>query len=75
MFSAFMKSKSFQDLLRATVLDVLRSPEGQELIAKAYQDRKTWNRMAVINVARSGIFAADRSIREYADNIWHVGHR
>ena len=35
MFSAFMKSKSFQDLLRATVLDVLRSPEGQELIAKA----------------------------------------
>ena len=37
MFSAFMKSKSFQDLLRATVLDVLRSPEGQELIAKAVQ--------------------------------------
>ena len=35
MFSAFMKSKSFQDLLRATVLDVLRSPEGQELIATA----------------------------------------
>ena len=35
MFSAFMKSKSFQALLRATVLDVLRSPEGQELIAKA----------------------------------------
>ena len=35
MFSAFMKSKSFQDLLRATVLDVLRSPEGQELIARA----------------------------------------
>ena len=35
MFSAFMKSKSFQDLLRAPVLDVLRSPEGQELIAKA----------------------------------------
>ena len=35
MFSAFMKSKSLQDLLRATVLDVLRSPEGQELIAKA----------------------------------------
>lgn len=35
MFRAFMKSKSFQDLLRATVLDVLRSPEGQELIARA----------------------------------------
>ena len=47
----------------------------QEQIAKAYQDRKAWNRMAVINVARSGIFAADRSIAEYADNIWHVDHR
>ena len=35
MFSAFMKSKSFQDLLRATVVDGLRAPEGQELIAKA----------------------------------------
>lgn len=37
MFSAFMKSKSFQELLRATVLDVLRSPEGQELLSKAVQ--------------------------------------
>lgn len=37
MFQAFMKSKSFQDLLRATVLDVLRSPEGQALLTKAVQ--------------------------------------
>lgn len=37
MFSAFLKNKSFQDLLRTTVLDVLRSPEGQELISKAVQ--------------------------------------
>lgn len=35
MFQAFMKSKSFQDLLRATVLDVLRSPEGRALLTKA----------------------------------------
>lgn len=35
VFSAFLKSKSFQDMVRATVLEVLRSPEGQELIAKA----------------------------------------
>ena len=32
-------------------------------------------RCALINIARSGIFAADRSIAEYADNIWHVEHR
>ena len=34
MFDAFAKNKAFQDLLRATVLEVLRSPEGQELLAR-----------------------------------------
>ena len=38
VFSALLKSKSFQDMVRSTVLDVLRSPEGQQLLAKA--DRK-----------------------------------
>lgn len=35
VFSALLKSKSFQSMVRETVLEVLRSPEGQELIAKA----------------------------------------
>ncbi len=35
VFSALLKSKSFQDMIRSTVLEVLRSPEGQELLAKA----------------------------------------
>ena len=35
VFSALLKSKSCQSMVRDTVLDVLRSPEGQELIAKA----------------------------------------
>ena len=47
----------------------------QTLVAEAYKDTRAWNRMALINIARSGIFAADRSIVEYADNIWHVEHR
>lgn len=38
----------------------------------AYQDPKRWNRMALMNIARSGIFAADRSIRDYARDIWNV---
>ena len=44
-------------------------------IDEAYKDRARWQRMALINTARSGIFAADRSIRSYADYIWHVPHR
>lgn len=35
VFSALLKSASFQSMVRSTVLEVLRSPEGQELIAKA----------------------------------------
>ena len=35
VFSALLKSKSFQTMIHDTVLDVLRSPEGQELLSKA----------------------------------------
>ena len=35
MLSAFLKSQSFQEMVRATVLEVLRSPEGEELVRKA----------------------------------------
>ena len=35
IFDSFLKSKAFQDMVRSTVTEVLRSPEGQELIAKA----------------------------------------
>ena len=37
IFDSFLKSKAFQDMVRTTVAEVLRSPEGQELIAKAVQ--------------------------------------
>ena len=39
MVDAFLNSKKFQESLRAAVLDVLRSPEGQELLAKAVKKR------------------------------------
>ena len=41
----------------------------------AYGDRTRWNQMSLINIARSGIFAADRSIQDYAHDIWHVPTR
>lgn len=37
-----------------------------------YGDSIKWNRMSLNNIASAGIFAADRSIREYAENIWHI---
>ena len=37
-----------------------------------YEDRMGWARRSLVNIAASGRFAADRSIREYADRIWHL---
>jgi starch phosphorylase len=37
-----------------------------------YKDSKKWNQMSLNNIAKSGIFAADRSIDDYAKNIWHI---
>ena len=46
--------------------------QAQERAGRTYQDSAVWNRMALLNIARSGIFAADRSIRDYARDIWDV---
>ncbi len=35
-------------------------------------DKKLWSKISLNNIASAGIFAADRSIKEYADNIWHL---
>jgi starch phosphorylase len=44
----------------------------QEEVAKAYLDPERWSRMAILNVARTGWFSSDRTIREYAEQIWDV---
>ena len=46
--------------------------EAHERAGRTYLDPKQWNKMALINIAKSGIFAADRSIRDYARDIWKV---
>ena len=46
-----------------------------ERMERTYADPETWNRMSLHNIARSGIFAADRSIADYADTIWHVPYK
>lgn len=44
----------------------------QKKATELYSDKDGWNRMSLINIASSGVFAADRSIKDYADNIWNV---
>lgn len=39
---------------------------------KVYLDKAKFNKMSLINISEAGRFAADRSIEEYAKNIWHL---
>ena len=44
----------------------------QRRVGEAYLDRDKWLKMAIVNTAKSGIFAADRTIAEYNEKIWHL---
>ena len=46
--------------------------DAQDRVSSAWTDRDRWNRMSLINTARSGFFSSDRSIREYCKNIWGI---
>ena len=44
----------------------------QMRVDAAYRDPASWTRMSVLNAARSGLFSSDRTIAQYASDIWHV---
>ena len=44
----------------------------QDEVGKIYQNPDEWSRRAILNVARMAKFSSDRTIGEYAKNIWHV---
>jgi starch phosphorylase len=46
--------------------------DAQDEVSRQYQDTEEWTKKAILNVARVGKFSSDRSIKEYAKNIWKV---
>ena len=57
----FMTIADFKDYARA-----------QQDIPNAYPDRMAFTAKSLVNIAKAGIFSADRAVREYAENIWHL---
>jgi len=44
----------------------------QKRISENYSDQEDWTRKSILNVARSPVFSSDRTIREYADEVWGI---
>ena len=46
--------------------------KAQEKINELYKDQKKWLHMSIVNIAKSGFFTTDRTMRQYNEDIWHV---
>ena len=44
----------------------------QDRVDALYRQTEEWSRRAVLNMVGMGYFSSDRSVREYADNIWNI---
>ena len=54
------------------LLDFDSYVKAQEKIQEFYQDRKAWNKASLMNIANSGYFTSDRTIEQYAKEIWKL---
>jgi starch phosphorylase len=46
--------------------------EAQREVARAFKDPEVWTTMSIRNVARTGRFSSDRTIHDYASEIWEA---
>lgn len=46
--------------------------QAQEEISRRYLDRRAWAKSCLVNIAKSGYFSSDRTIEEYAKEIWNL---
>jgi len=72
LFSPFL-GQFFHDDPYMLMADYRWYVDAQETVSRAFKDRNLWARMSILNVARSGKFSSDRAVRQYCDDIWHVG--
>ncbi|MFI7540282.1 glycogen/starch/alpha-glucan phosphorylase [Actinoplanes sp. NPDC049599] len=55
-----------------TLADYRAYVDCQDAVARAWSDPEKWTRASILNTARSGFFSADRTVRDYCRDIWHV---
>ena len=55
-----------------TLADFNDYARAQRDVSKTYQDQKKFMQMSLTNIAKAGVFSADRAVLEYADKIWKM---
>ena len=70
IFDAIIGSLKSPDDPWMTIADFRSFIDAQERVNEAYRDKERWTIMSILNTASSGKFSTDRTITEYADDIW-----
>ena len=77
----FSDGKNYSDLISnllfggdpyMVIADFRSYCDTQDRLYKRIADPSEMGRLSLMNIAKSGYFAADRAIEEYAKNIWHI---
>ncbi|MBO4845732.1 MAG: glycogen/starch/alpha-glucan phosphorylase [Lachnospiraceae bacterium] len=73
LYNSLLNTESTDKADRYFILKDFRSyAEAQKKIEAFYRDEDAWAKAAILNVACSGKFTSDRTIKEYVDDIWHL---
>ena len=69
--SALWRDMKNKDWFMA-LLDVEEYIQAKDRCIRDYADRRNWARKMLVNIAKSGYFSSDRTIRQYNEDIWHL---
>ena len=73
IYEALLVGKDWERADQYYVLaDFKAFKEVQDKVFKCYKDRRKWTQMSLMNIANSGIFSSDRTIMQYASEIWGI---
>ena len=75
LYNSLLNTQSTNKADMYFILKDFRSyAEAQSEVERQYRDKSLWAKKAILNVASTGKFSSDRTIKEYVDEIWHLDH-
>ena len=72
IYNSLLESQGGRPDMYFILADFRAYAEAQRKVEEAYKDTTRWAKMAMLNVAKCGKFSSDRTIEEYAKEIWHL---